>query len=115
MKKIFLIATVLFSVFCLISCNQKSVGDVMMTEAETFSDATISGYIIEVGPSSLTVCTDINGNMVFCTIDADMSRAMDCQVGDNVTVFYLPAEDENALNMATMVEVEHIEHDTNNE
>jgi hypothetical protein len=115
MKKIFLIAIVLFSIICLISCNQKSVGDVMMTEAETFSDAAISGYIIEVGPSSLTVCTDINGNMVFCTTDADMSRAMGCEVGDNVTVFYLPAGNENELNMATMVEVEHIEHEINNE
>jgi len=108
MKKIFFIAAVLLSAFCFFSCVQKSaetVKEVLMDEAENFNDAVISGYVMEVGMTSITIHTDTDEIMVFITTEADMSRAVDAKAGDPVTVFYLPVEDANELPMATMVEV----------
>jgi len=76
-----------------------------MDEAETYNDAFISGYIVEVGMTSITIHADDGEIMIFNTSEADMSRAMSTKAGDLVTVFYLTPEDANELPMATMVEV----------
>ena len=113
MKKTFLIVVVLLSAFCFISCKPKAdpIGIVIMDEAETCNDAiTISGYIVEVGMTSITMHTNEGEIMIFDTSEADMSRAIDAKAGDAITVFYLVPEDADELPIATMVEMDaHIE------
>ena len=109
MKKTFFIATILLSVFCFIACKPKadSIGIVLMDEAETYSDAiAISGYVVEVGMTSITIHTDDGEILIFNTSEADMSRALNAQAGEPITVFYLAPEDANELPIATMVEVD---------
>jgi len=77
-----------------------------MEVANVGNDASISGYVVGVDMTSITVLTDIGETMVFNIHEADMSRAMDAKAGDFVTVFYLDPEDANELPMATMVETE---------
>ncbi|MCL2289438.1 MAG: hypothetical protein FWC34_01845 [Bacteroidetes bacterium] len=104
MKKTFFIATILFSVFCLLSCKSNVVKE--MEVANVGNDATISGYVVEIGMTSLTVFTDDGETMIFNIHEADMSKAIDAKAGDLVTVFYLVSEDANELPTAVMVETE---------
>jgi len=105
MKKTFFIATVLLSVFLLFSCKPKTLEVVFMNEIETHNDAAISGYIVEMGMTSLTVHTDNDEIMIFNITEADISRAIDAKAGDPVTVFYVPSEEANEMPVANMVEI----------
>jgi len=114
MKKTFFIVTILLSAFLLFSCKPKTLEVVFMNEIETHNDAAISGYIVEVGMTSITVHTDNDEIMIFNITEADMSRAIDAKAGDLITVFYLPPAEENEMPVATMVEIgKQIQEETN--